>query len=115
MKHLTCLAVLLAMAASAGAAHAERQETRKCEFKLKMPRVWGQASVALAERKVMKVAVDVLYKSGERGSPGYTCTIDMSRGDEESKWSEEDGATVVANASPFNPSEPDRFKITVGK
>lgn len=32
-----------------------------------------------------------------------------------STWSEEDGATLVANASPFNASQPDRMKVTVGK
>jgi hypothetical protein len=116
MKKLICLAAFLMVATSTGIARAEQQETRSCEFKVKMPRVWGQASVTLADGKVTKVAVDVLYSSGERGRPGYTCSIDSSRSDaQESKWSEDGGATIITNASPFNANEPDRVKVTVGK
>ncbi len=79
-----------------------------------MPRVWGQASVTLADGKVTKVAVTILY-SVERGRPGYTCTINASRGDEDSKWSDDGGATLIDNPSPFNPSQPDRVTVTVGK
>jgi len=118
MKHLISravhFAVLLAAATSSGVAHAEQQETRSCEFKVKTPRVSGQASVTIADGKVIKVAVDVLY-SGERGRPGYTCTIDVSRSEQDSKWSEDGGATLIDNASPFNPNEPDRIKVTIGK
>src|SRR5688572_4327 len=111
MKHLICAAALLAVTTSAVIAHAGPQQTRTCEFKVKMPRVWGKASVTFADGKVMKVAVDVLY-SGERGRPGYTCTIDASRSEQDSKWSEDGGATLIENASPFNPNEPDRVKVT---
>ena len=114
MKHLTCLAVLLAVTASTGIAHAGPQETRTCEFKVKTPRVSGQARVTLADGKVTKLAVNVLY-SGQRGRPGYTCTIDASRSEQDSTWSEDGGATLIANASPFNPNEADRIKVTVGK
>jgi hypothetical protein len=87
------------MVTSTGIARAEQQETRSCEFKVKMPQVWGQASVTLADGKVAKVAVNVLYTSGERGRPGYTCTIDSSRtDDQESKWSDDGGATVISPA-----------------
>ncbi len=115
MKHLTCLTVLLAVAASTGIAQAEPQETRSCEFKVKMPRVFGQASVTLADGKLTKLEVSVLYVSGERGRPGYTCTIDSSPRDGESKWSDDNGATVIANTTPFNATAPDRVKVTVGK
>jgi hypothetical protein len=47
-----------------------------------MPRASGQASVTLADGKVAKIAVDVLYRSG-RGTPGYTCTVDSSRTDDQ--------------------------------
>ena len=30
-------------------------------------------------------------------------------------WSEEGGATLIANASPYNPAEPDRVKVTLGR
>ena len=115
MKHLICLAAILMIATSAGIARAEQQETRDCEFKVKTPRVSGQASVTLADGKVTKIAVDVLYSDG-RGTPGYTCTVDSSRtGDGESKWSDDGGATIIANVTPFDTSKPDRIKVTVGK
>jgi hypothetical protein len=63
---------------------------------------------------VKRVEVGVSW-CGLPGRPGYTCTIDASRGDEESKWSEADGATLIANASPSNPDRPDRVKVTVGR
>jgi len=116
MKHLVCLAAVLAVVTSTGLARAEPQETHSCEFKVKMPSVWGQASVTLADGKLTKLAVTILYSSGERGRPGYTCTIDSSRTDDPaSQWSEDGGATVITNASPFNEKEPDRVKVTVGK
>lgn len=115
MKHLFCLAAVLMVTASTNLARAEQQETRNCEFTMKKPRVSGQASVTLADGKVTKIAVDVLYSDG-RGTPGYTCTIDSSRtGDQESKWSEDGGTTVIDNVTPFNTSTPDRIKVTVGK
>src|SRR5690242_11630304 len=109
MKLIICLAALLV--ASIGIARAEPQEIRGCEFKAKMPRVWGEASVTLTDGKLAKLSMSILYSSGERGRPGYTCTIDASRtGDLESKWSEDGGATVITNATPFNENEPDRIK-----
>jgi hypothetical protein len=96
-------------------ARAEQQETRNCEFKVKTPRVSGQASVTLADGKATKIAVDVLYSDG-RGTPGYTCTVDSSRAEQQdSKWSDDGGVTVIDNATPFNTSTPDRIKVTVGK
>jgi hypothetical protein len=56
-----------------------------------------------------------VYWCGLRGRPGYNCTIDASRTDPDSKWSEEDGATLITNASPANPNQPDRVKVTVGQ
>jgi hypothetical protein len=116
MKHLVCLTAVLMVSISTVVTRAETQETRGCEFKVKMPRVWGQASVTLADSKVTKLEVTIFYSSGELGRPGYTCTIDSSRTDDpESEWSEESGATVIANTTPFNANEPDRVKVTVGK
>jgi hypothetical protein len=45
----------------------------------------------------------------------YQCMIDSSRSDRESTWSEDGSATLIANASPFNPNQPDRVKVTVGR
>jgi hypothetical protein len=115
MKHFICLATVLMAATSTGMARAEQQETRNCEFTVKKPRVSGQASVTLIDGKVTKIAVDVLYSDG-LGTPGYTCTVDSSRADDqESKWSEDGGATVIDNVTPFDISKPDRIKATAGK
>jgi hypothetical protein len=111
MKHFASLTVLL-LTASIGLAHAD--EVRSCDFEVKPRCTSGSASVTLADGAVKSVEVTVVT-CGLRGRPGYTCMIDASRGDTESKWSEENGATAIANASPFNPTAPDRVKVTVGK
>ena len=49
------------------------------------------------------------------GGPVYSCTINSSRGDRDSKWSQEGDATIIANAAPFNASQPDLVKVTVGQ
>jgi hypothetical protein len=49
------------------------------------------------------------------GPSGHTCTIDSNRDDKDATWSEDGGATVITNATPFNPTQPDRVKVTVGK
>jgi hypothetical protein len=112
MKHLVRLTVLLAVTAWPGLACAE--ETRACEFKAKAGCVSGEARVTLADGAVRAVAVDVFY-CGPRGRPGYSCTIDSSRSEKDAKWSDEGGATLIDNESPFNSTRPDRVKVTVGK
>ncbi|MDE2375342.1 MAG: hypothetical protein KGL96_14035, partial [Hyphomicrobiales bacterium] len=64
--------------------------------------------------KVTRLVVDV-YWCGLPGRPGYSCLIDSSRGDSDAKWSEENGATFIANAAPTNPNDPDRVKVTLGQ
>lgn len=108
---LVCLVVLAITTLSRGACAGE--EIRACEFEVKARCVTGDARVTLADGVVKRVEVGVLW-CGLRGRPGYTCTIDSSRGDEDTKWSEEAGATLIANASPANPGQPDRVKVTVG-
>ena len=88
---------------------------RACDFEVKRRCVTGDASVTLVNGVVTKVEVNAFW-CGPRGQPGYSCTIDSTRGeDKEARWSEDGGATIVANASPFNPDSPDRVKLTVGK
>ena len=41
------------------------------------------------------------------GRPPFVCTIDSSRTDQDSVWSEDGGATLIANGSPWNPDQPD--------
>src|SRR5262245_49732045 len=114
MKHLICLAVLLVVTASIPIAHAEQQEVRSCKFEVKARCASGEARVTIAGGVVTRVEVDVHW-CGLRGRPGYTCTIDSSRSDQESTWSDDAGATLIANASPFNPAQLDRVKVTVGR
>ena len=114
MKHVIFLAVFITAAAASLSAYAGETEIRACDFKAKAGCVSGDASVTLADGKVSKIEIDVIW-CGQPGEPGYTCTIDSSRGDDDSKWSEEGSATLIANASPFSPGQPDRVRVTVGK
>ena len=113
MKHLMYLAVVLA-AAPGGLTAAHADEIRACNFAVKARCVSGDARVTLAGGAVKRLEVNVDW-CGEKGRPGYSCTIDTSRNDRAATWSEEGGATLVANASPFNAAQPDRVKVTVGK
>ena len=106
-------AVLLTAVPPAPIARAGGQEVHACAFAVKPRCVSGEARVTLADGRVTRVEVDVIW-CGQRGSPGYTCTVDASRGNPDSIWSEDGGATVIANASPWNAREPDRVKVTVG-
>lgn len=114
MKLPTCLAVLLLLTTSTAIAAADQQEIRTCDFEVKARCVSGDASVTLAKGVVIKVEVDVFW-CGQGGGLGYTCTIDSSRSDRDAVWSDDRGATVIANASPFTPNQPDRLKVTVGR
>jgi hypothetical protein len=108
------LGVLLLVTTFPDRAYAQQQETRSCEFRVKARCVSGQASVTLTNGIVNSIAIDIFW-CGLRGRPGYRCEIDASRTDEGSAWSEDAGATVIANSSPWNPAAPDRFKVTVGR
>jgi hypothetical protein len=111
---LTWVAFLSAVTAATPVARAGGQESRACEFEVKTRCESGDVRVTLAGGIVNRVEVNV-FRCGLPGRPGYSCTIDSSRGDGESKWSIEAGATVIANTSPFNPDQPDRLKVTVGR
>jgi len=114
MKHLISMAVLVAAATAAGIAHAGGPEIRSCDFAVKARCASGDARVTLSGGVVQRVEVNVIWCSLP-GHPDFTCTIDSSRGDKDSKWSDDAGATVIANASPFNPVAPDRVTVTVGR
>ena len=117
MKHLLRCAALLVLTLLAGFAHATGQELRKCDFDLKGGRRSGEARVTLADGAVIRVEVDVIWcgRSGHRKSLDYTCTVNTSRGDGESTWSDDAGATVITDSTPYtDPREPDRIKVTVG-
>jgi hypothetical protein len=95
-------------------ARAADQVVRECDFAVKARCASGDARVTLAGTTVTRVEVDVVW-CGRPNAPGFTCTIDSSRGDGESKWSDEGGATLIANPSPLDPDQRDRIKVTVGR
>lgn len=113
MKRLVGPAVFLVATTLGFVVHAEGQEIRACDFAVKARCVSGDARVTVADGKVKRVEVGV-FSCGLPGRPGYTCTIDSSRGDADSTWSEDGSATVIVNKSPFNEHAPDRVKVTVG-
>ncbi len=114
MKRLVFLAVALAVTAMTGFAHAGGPEVRTCDFEVKARCASGDARVTLADGKVTRVEVDVFW-CALHGQPPFACTIDSSRTDKDAVWSDDSGATVIANGSPFNPNEPDRVKVTGGR
>ena len=114
MKNLIYLFVLLALTTSACIAHAAGTEIHACDFAVKTRCVSGDARVTLADGVVKRIEVGV-YWCGRPHGPTYICMIDSSRGVDDPQWSEDGGATLIANTSPANPDEPDRIKVTVGK
>lgn len=110
----TVLAALLAATAGASGAFAGGEDVRECDFEVKARCASGDATVTIVDGEVTRVEVSAIW-CGLPGHPTYSCTVDSSRADKESKWSEEGGATLIDNASPSNPGEPDRLKVTVGK
>ena len=115
MKHFLGCAALLVPTLFVGLAHADEQDVRACEFEIKARCASGDARVTLADGKVIRLEVNVYWCALHgRAAPPFTCTIDSSRADKDAVWTENAGATLIANGSPFNPNEPDRVKVTVG-
>jgi hypothetical protein len=114
-KRLAFFAAVVALTTISGSAGAGGQDIRTCDFEVKTRCVSGDARVTLADGKVTRVEVDVIWCNRRRGAPGYTCMIDSSRDDGESKWSEDTGTTVITDSS-VSPDrhELDRIKVTVG-
>jgi hypothetical protein len=113
MKRLLRCAGLLLLMLLSGFAHAADQDIRACEFEVKARCASGEARVTLADKVVIRVEVNV-YWCALHGHPPFACTIDSSRTVPDSLWSEEAGATLVANKSPWNPQQPDRVKLIIG-
>ena len=113
MRHRIYLIVLVAITLG-GIARAHADEMRACDFKVKARCASGDARVTLDGGAIKRIEVNVFF-CGLQGRPGYSCGINSSRGDPDSKWSEEGGATVIDNVAPFNASQPDRVKVTAGR
>jgi hypothetical protein len=115
-KRLVVLAVFVALTTMTRFAHADEQDVRSCEFEVKARCASGDARVTLSHGAVVRVEVDVYWCNLRgRGAPSFACTIDSSRTDKDSLWTEDADATVIANGAPSNPNESDRVKVTVGR
>jgi hypothetical protein len=112
-KYLAFLTIIVAVTMNRPG-HAGEQDVRTCEFEIKARCASGDARVTLADGKVTRVEVDVMW-CALHGAPTFMCSIDTSRGGQDSEWSENADATVIANRSPWNPNEPDRLEVTVGR
>ena len=107
-------ALLVAAAVVAGVVAARAEEIRSCDFKLRSGCIAGDARATLSDGKLQHLEFDIVWCGLHQGAPGYTCMIDSSRTDGETRWSEEDGATIIAAPSE-TPSQPDSIKVTVGR
>lgn len=107
-------AAVVALALLGGIGCARAQDIRACDFEVKARCASGEARVTLDAGALKRLEVDVDW-CGEKGAPGYSCSIDVTRGDKDSTWSDAGGATIIANPAPFNASAPDRVKVTVGE
>ena len=114
MTHSGPLALLAAAFLAGGVARAARPEIRECDFEVEARCAAGDARVTLVDGAMQRLEVSVDW-CALNGGPLYSCTIDSSRGDAHSRWSQDGGATIIANAAPFNASQPDLVKVTVGK
>jgi hypothetical protein len=108
----SALFLLAALASATAAARAD--DIRACDFKLKSGCIAGDAKVTLADGQLQHLEFDVIWCGLHKGAPGYTCMIDAARGDGETKWSQNGGATVIATPSD-DPSQPDSITVTVGR
>lgn len=114
MSRLILLALFVIAAASTDVARAGGRDIRKCAFAVKARCASGDVRVALVDGAVQSVEVNVDW-CALGGGPAYSCTINSSRSDRDSKWSQEGDETIIANLAPFNASQPDLVKVTVGK
>jgi hypothetical protein len=88
MKRLISIAVVLALTAASGVAYAETKVVRACDFEVKPRCLTGDASVTLVDGVATKLEVNAFWCGG-RGQPGYSCTIDSTRGEKgDDKWSD---------------------------
>lgn len=112
-KYLVTCAILLAAAAPAATVHAGDRTAHACDFKLRARCASGDAKVTLDNGTVTRVEINIEF-CALRGGPGYGCTIDSSRSDSDSKWSQNGTTVVIDNAAPFDPTHPDRVSVTPG-
>ena len=75
MKNLLQCAGLLMLMLLSGFARAGGQETRACEFEVRVRCASGDARVTLADGAVIRVEVNV-YWCALHGHPPFACTID---------------------------------------
>jgi hypothetical protein len=96
------------------ACRAESDSVRTCEFEVKSRCASGEVHATFDASELTKLAITVFW-CGLPGKPGYSCVVDYSRKDGDSDWAESAGTVTIDKKSPWNPSQPDRIKVTVGK
>src|SRR6516165_8519444 len=115
MKNLLHCVVLLVPIVLASFAHADGQDVRGCEFEVKARCVPPVTRASRLRRARSSECRWMFIGVALHGHPPFACTIDSSRTGQNSVWSEDGGATLIANGSPWNPDQPDRVKVTVGR
>jgi hypothetical protein len=116
-NYLLRCAAFLVPTLLANFAGADGQQIRRCDFQLKRGCIAGYARVTLVNGTLQRIEGVVIW-CGQGGHPkslDYSCTIDSSRDDKASTWSDDAGVTVIASSSSWNPDRPDRMKVTVGR
>ena len=113
MTRLVLFALLVAAATSVGVARAG-EDIRRCAFEVKARCASGDARVVLIDGAVQSIGVSVDW-CALAGGLAYSCTINSSRGDRDSKWSQEGDETIISNLAPFSAGQPDFVKVTVGR
>ena len=108
------LTSILFLGSAAFACRAESESLHKCEFSVKSRCASGRAEATFTGSELTRLYVDV-FMCGLPGKPGYSCSVKYSRNDENSTWTESGGVVTIENGSPWNPSTPERIKVTVGK
>lgn len=116
MQH-TRLASLIAsflLGSLVSVCRADAQSVRACDFEVKSRCASGAVRATFNGSELAKLEIDVFW-CGLPGKLGYRCQADYLRNDKNSSWSEAGDALLIENSTPWNPSLPDRIKVTVGK
>ncbi len=104
---------LLAVSSLGPAAQAGgREEVHKCDFEVRARCASGDVAVTLVDGVVKEVEINDFW-CGRPGNLGYSCVLDWSRDDKESRWSQDGGATTIEKTD--SAGLPDRMKVTVGR
>lgn len=111
---LVVLTAIVLLQCAASACRAETESVHKCEFSVRSHCTSGGAQATLKGGELTRLSVDV-YMCGLPGKLGYSCSIDFSRNDENSSWTESDGVVTIENKFSQDLATPERIKVTLGR